>query len=139
MDVVTGMELYTVGGIWVHVAGGTVSHITWMPGSHPESNIALKFGLKPGLPMELHKGWPAGRYTKSNTGGPPGLQFGLHTGVHMYSHVELSPGSPAGATPELLTGRDPFSQTGSDPFWFTGREPFCATWLHTSALAHPLQ
>lgn len=127
------------GGIGAQLAGGTVSHMTRKPGSPPRSKPGLMLGLKPWLQMELHKGWPAGRYTKSYTGWPPALQFGLHTGIHIYSHMELNAGSATGTGPELFMGRDPFSQTGSDPFWLTGTVPFWPAGQHTSALAHPLQ
>lgn len=60
-----GMEPYMDGGTGVHVAGGTVSHTTRKPGSHPISKPGLMLGLKPWLQRVLHKGCPAGRYTKS--------------------------------------------------------------------------
>lgn len=139
LDAGAGMELYMDGGIGAHVAGGTVSHMTRKPGSHPISKPELMLGLKPWLQMVLHKGWPAGRYTKSYTDCPPALQFGLHTGIHIYSHMELNAGSATGTGPELFMGTEPFSHTGSDPFWLMGRTPFWPAEQHTSALAHPLQ
>lgn len=65
LDPGAGMEPYMDGGIGAHVAGGTVSHTTRKPGSPPMLKPGLTLGLKPWLQMELHKGWPAGRYTKS--------------------------------------------------------------------------
>lgn len=142
-DAGAGMELYMDGAIGAHVAGGTVSQMTRKPGSPPISKPGLMLGLKPWLQMVLHKGWPAGRYTKSYTGCPPALQFGLHTGIHIYSHMELKAGSATGtavpAPPEPFMGTEPFSHVWSDPFWLMGRTPFWPAEQHTSALAHPLQ
>lgn len=124
MEAGAGIEPYMDGGIGAHVAEGTVSHTTRKPGSPPTSKPELTFGLKPWLQMELHKGWPAGRYTKSYTGWPPALQFGLHIGIHTYSHMELNAGSATGTGPEAFMWTEPFSHTGCDPFWLTGTAPF---------------